>query len=89
MFAGSVIGIFLLCMAIEGVRRLGREYDRRLVAVAKVCSSAEIELVHKYNKMMRRVKRLRTLSKDFSMTDLLRLRLGKMGMGMGDLVQKV
>ena len=36
MFAGSVIGIFLLCMAIEGVRRLGREYDRRIVTVARV-----------------------------------------------------
>lgn len=30
-FAGSVIGICLLVMAIEGVRRLGREYDRRLL----------------------------------------------------------
>jgi copper transporter 1 len=36
MFAGSVIGIFLLCMAIEGVRRLGREYDRKIVSQAKV-----------------------------------------------------
>lgn len=31
MFAGSVIGVFFLVMAIEGVRRLGREYDRRLM----------------------------------------------------------
>lgn len=30
-FAGSVIGVCLLVMAIEGVRRLGREYDRRLL----------------------------------------------------------
>ncbi|KAI9637294.1 putative copper uptake transporter [Dioszegia hungarica] len=36
MFAGSVIGVFLLCMMIEGVRRLGREYDRKLVAQAKL-----------------------------------------------------
>lgn len=32
MFAGSVIGIFLLCMAIELVRRFAREYDRRITA---------------------------------------------------------
>lgn len=31
MFAGSVIGVFILAIAIEGVRRLGREYDRKLV----------------------------------------------------------
>jgi copper transporter 1 len=36
MFAGSVIGVFLLCMAIEGVRRLGREYDRKITAQAMV-----------------------------------------------------
>lgn len=33
-FAGTVIGIFLMVVAIEGVRRLGREYDRRLVSIA-------------------------------------------------------
>ena len=37
MFGGTVIGIFLLVIAIEGVRRAGREYDRHLVrqAIAK------------------------------------------------------
>jgi copper transporter 1 len=35
MFAGSVLGVFFLVMAIEGVRRLGREYDRRLVLAAQ------------------------------------------------------
>lgn len=42
-FAGTVIGIFLMVVAIEGVRRLGREYDRRLVAVAtaKVALAAD------------------------------------------------
>lgn len=34
MFAGSVIGVFLLVIAIEAVRRLGREYDRRLIKAA-------------------------------------------------------
>ncbi|WWC66086.1 uncharacterized protein I303_108708 [Kwoniella dejecticola CBS 10117] len=34
-FAGSVIGVFLLCIAIEFVRRVGREYDRRLIMAAK------------------------------------------------------
>lgn len=36
MFAGSVIGVFFLVIAIEGVRRLAREYDRKLLASAKV-----------------------------------------------------
>ena len=31
-FAGSCLGIFLMVVAIEAVRRLGRDYDRRLVA---------------------------------------------------------
>jgi len=31
-FAGTVIGVFLWVMATEGVRRLGRDYDRRLLA---------------------------------------------------------
>lgn len=34
-FAGSVIGVFFLVVAIEAVRRLGREYDRRLVAASR------------------------------------------------------
>ncbi|WOO83796.1 Copper transport protein CTR4 [Vanrija pseudolonga] len=33
-FAGSCLGVFFLCAAIELVRRLGRDYDRRLVASA-------------------------------------------------------
>lgn len=37
MFAGSVVGVFFLCMAIEGVRRLGREYDRSIVRRKRVC----------------------------------------------------
>ncbi|ORX41105.1 Ctr copper transporter family-domain-containing protein [Kockovaella imperatae] len=39
MFAGSVIGVFFLTIAIEFVRRLGREFDRRLVAAARVRAS--------------------------------------------------
>jgi len=31
-FAGTVIGVFFWVMDIEDVRRLGREYDRRLLA---------------------------------------------------------
>ncbi|ORY22230.1 Ctr copper transporter family-domain-containing protein [Naematelia encephala] len=40
-FAGTIIGIFLLCMSIELVRRIGREYDRRLTfqSAAKVKAS--------------------------------------------------
>ncbi|WVF68299.1 hypothetical protein IAT40_003064 [Kwoniella sp. CBS 6097] len=34
-FAGTIIGIFLLCISIEFVRRVGREYDRRLILAAK------------------------------------------------------
>ncbi|WWC92619.1 uncharacterized protein L201_007578 [Kwoniella dendrophila CBS 6074] len=34
-FAGSVIGVFILCIAIEFVRRVGREYDRRLIMDSK------------------------------------------------------
>lgn len=30
MFAGSVIGIFFLCVAIEALRRAAREYDRKI-----------------------------------------------------------
>jgi copper transporter 1 len=33
-FAGSVIGVFLLVILIEGLRRLAREYDRKLVNAA-------------------------------------------------------
>lgn len=32
MFAGSVLGVFFLCMAIEAWRRLAREFDRRIAA---------------------------------------------------------
>jgi copper transporter 1 len=32
MFAGSVVGVFFLCMAIELLRRAAREYDRRITA---------------------------------------------------------
>ncbi|CED82663.1 Copper transporter [Phaffia rhodozyma] len=39
-FAGSVIGVFLLTLAIEAVRRLGREYDRRLILSAEIGSAA-------------------------------------------------
>ncbi|WRT69879.1 uncharacterized protein IL334_006870 [Kwoniella shivajii] len=35
MFAGTIIGVFILCNAIEFVRRVGREYDRRLIMAAK------------------------------------------------------
>lgn len=31
-FAGTIIGIFLLAIAIEAVRRAHREYDKRLIA---------------------------------------------------------
>lgn len=43
MYAGSLIGVFFLTMAIEGVRRLMREYDRRLVKTlpaAQTCKGA-------------------------------------------------
>ncbi|KAL7424855.1 copper transporter complex subunit Ctr4 [Cryptotrichosporon argae] len=40
-FGGSVVGIFLLCMAIEGVRRIGREYDRRLTRQAIALASGK------------------------------------------------
>lgn len=36
MFAGSVLGVFFLCMAIEAWRRLAREFDRRIAAAAAV-----------------------------------------------------
>lgn len=32
-FAGTVIGVFLMVVAIQGVHKVGREYDRRLVDV--------------------------------------------------------
>ncbi|BEI85999.1 hypothetical protein CcaverHIS002_0602860 [Cutaneotrichosporon cavernicola] len=31
MFAGSIVGVFFLCMLIEGIRRLAREYDRQII----------------------------------------------------------
>ena len=39
MFAGTIIGIFCLTCAIELVRRIARDYDRRLIRVAKVKTS--------------------------------------------------
>lgn len=33
-FAGSVIGVFLLVIAIEGLRRLARDYDRYITRQA-------------------------------------------------------
>lgn len=36
-FGGTIVGILFLCMAIDFVRRLGREYDRRLNLQRKVC----------------------------------------------------
>jgi copper transporter 1 len=41
MFAGSVIGVFILVILIEAVRRAGREYDRYLTrnALSRVSSS--------------------------------------------------
>ena len=41
-FAGSVIGVFLLVIAIEGLRRLAREYDRRLVKAAMLAAGATV-----------------------------------------------
>ncbi|WWD22233.1 hypothetical protein CI109_106724 [Kwoniella shandongensis] len=41
MFAGSVIGVFCLTIAIELVRRIGREYDRRLILASKINLSAQ------------------------------------------------
>lgn len=34
MYAGSVVGVFALVVAIEAVRRVGREFDRKIVANA-------------------------------------------------------
>ncbi|GAA5836339.1 hypothetical protein JCM11251_001467 [Rhodosporidiobolus azoricus] len=53
-FAGTVIGVFFIVVALEGVRRLGREYDRSiraayfkretlaLAALAKNASKVEV-----------------------------------------------
>lgn len=41
-FAGSVIGVFFLVVGIEAVRRLGREYDRRLVAASRARQRREL-----------------------------------------------
>jgi hypothetical protein len=38
-FAGSVIGVFILVILIEGLRRLAREYDRKLVNAAMAAHS--------------------------------------------------
>lgn len=40
-FAGSVIGVFLLVIAIEGLRRLAREYDRKLVKAAMAAAGGD------------------------------------------------
>jgi copper transporter 1 len=37
-FAFSVICIFILVGLVEGVRRFGREYDRRIVALSRLQS---------------------------------------------------
>jgi copper transporter 1 len=36
----TVIGVFLITALVEGVRRAGREYDRRLVATARARGAA-------------------------------------------------
>lgn len=38
MFAGSIIGIFFLCMLIEALRRAAREYDRKITAMNRIDS---------------------------------------------------
>ncbi|AGV14358.1 solute carrier family 31 (copper transporter), member 1, variant 2 [Cryptococcus neoformans var. grubii H99] len=51
MFAGSIIGIFFLCVLIELIRRLGREFDRWLVKRAGVNSTCgELSSVAEYGK---------------------------------------
>jgi copper transporter 1 len=42
-FAGSVIGVFLLVIAIEGLRRLARDYDRRIVNTAMVNHARSVD----------------------------------------------
>ena len=39
-FAGSVIGVFFLVIAIEGLRRLARDYDRHITKQAMVHHTA-------------------------------------------------
>ncbi|WWC73900.1 uncharacterized protein I206_107872 [Kwoniella pini CBS 10737] len=34
-FVGSIIGIFFLCISIEFIRRISREYDKKLIKIAK------------------------------------------------------
>ncbi|EAL21146.1 hypothetical protein CNBD5220 [Cryptococcus deneoformans B-3501A] len=51
MFAGSIIGIFFLCVLIELIRRLGREFDRWLVKRAGATScGGEVSSVAEYGK---------------------------------------
>lgn len=38
-FASTVISVFILVALVEGVRRFGREYDRRLVRQARETDS--------------------------------------------------
>lgn len=40
-FAGSVVGVFFLCMAIEAIRRAAREYDRRITLGARIEATAK------------------------------------------------
>ena len=43
-FAGSVIGVFALCIAIEFARFYGRCYDRELIVLARVRLSTVVLL---------------------------------------------
>jgi len=40
MFAGSIVGVFFLVIAIEALRRAGREYDRNITKAALACAVA-------------------------------------------------
>ena len=42
-FAGSVVGVFLLVIAIEGLRRLARDYDRRIVNTAMATHARNVD----------------------------------------------
>lgn len=41
MFAGSVLGVFFLCVAIEALRRAAREYDRKIAAMNRTLAPAK------------------------------------------------
>lgn len=53
MYAGSLIGVFFLTMAIELVRRMMREYDRRLTRTLN--ASAPCKSVPWVNQVVRGV----------------------------------